>query len=55
MPDLKLFFFRTLFDWLSAFPNQSFTSFLDLLDLLTPVHFLCPRCAFFDINKSYNL
>ena len=33
MPDLKLFFFRTLLDWLSALRNQSFSSFLDFLDL----------------------
>ena len=33
MPDLKLFFFRTLLDWLSMWRNQSFSSILDLLDL----------------------
>ena len=33
MPDLKLFFFRTLLDWLSSLRNQSFSSFLDFLDL----------------------
>ena len=44
--DLKLFFFRTLLDWLVALQNQSLTFFLDFLDycnfctwLLTPVHF----------------
>ena len=30
--DLKLFFFRTLMDWLAALRNQSFLSFLDFLD-----------------------
>ena len=30
--DLKLFFFRTLMDWLAALRNQSFSSFLDFLD-----------------------
>ena len=32
IPDLKLFFFRTLMDWLAALGNQSFFSFLDFLD-----------------------
>ena len=27
--DLKLFFFRTLLDWLATLRNQSFSSFLD--------------------------
>ena len=50
MPDLKLFFFRTLLDWLLALRNQSiFFFFLFLiyvifvLDFLTLVHFLCTR------------
>ena len=30
--DLKLFFFRTLMDWLAALQNQSLLSFLDFLD-----------------------
>ena len=30
LPDLKLFFFRTLLDWLLALQNQSFSSLLDL-------------------------
>ena len=30
--DLKLFFFRTLMDWLAALWNQSFLSFLNFLD-----------------------
>ena len=30
--DLKLFFFRTIMDWLAALRNQSFLSFLDFLD-----------------------
>ena len=33
MPDLKLFFFRTLLDWLSAMRNLSLFSIVDLLDL----------------------
>ena len=32
MPDLELFFFRILLDWLSALQNQSFSSLLDLLE-----------------------
>ena len=31
--DLKLFFFRTLMDWLSTLQNQYFSSFLEVLDL----------------------
>ena len=54
--NLKLIFFRTLLDWLSALWNQSFSSFLDLLDS-------CNFCTwfvglggpFFDINKTYYL
>ena len=45
IPNLKLFFFRTILDWLVALRNQSFSSFLDFLDscnfctcLLTPEH-----------------
>ena len=30
--DLKLFFFRTLLDWLFALQNKSFPSFFDFLD-----------------------
>ena len=30
--DLKLFFFRTLLDWLSTLQNQSFSSLLAFLD-----------------------
>ena len=30
--DLKLFFFRTLLDWLFALQKQSFPSFIDFLD-----------------------
>ena len=33
LPDLKLFFFRTLLYWLSMCRNQSFSSIFDLLDL----------------------
>ena len=32
IPDLKLFFFRTLLDWLFALQNKSFPSFFDFLD-----------------------
>ena len=32
MSDLKLFFFRTLMDWLAALRNQSFSSFLVFLN-----------------------
>ena len=32
IPDLKLFFFRTLRDWLFALQNKSFPSFFDFLD-----------------------
>ena len=32
IPDLKLFFFRTLLNWLAAMRNQSFFTFLDFLD-----------------------
>ena len=63
IPELKLFFFRTLLDWLSILQNQSFSSFLDFLD---PCHFfylICwllytpcvLGCPFFDINKAYYL
>ena len=53
--NLKLLFFRTLVDWLSALRNQSYSSFLDFLDFfkflylisLTPVHFLCTRASLF--------
>ena len=56
MQNLKLFFFRTLMDWLSALRNHSFFSILDLLDLCnfyiwlyTPMY---SGVSFFDINKS---
>ena len=59
MLDLNLFFFKTLLDWLSTFQNQSFSSFLDLLDyvifildFLTPVHFLCTRASLFLYKKN---
>ena len=32
MPNLKLFFFRNLLDWLSALRNQSFSVILDFID-----------------------
>ena len=32
IPDLKLFFFRTLLDWLFAMQNKSFPSFFVFLD-----------------------
>ena len=40
MSDLKLFFFRTLLDWLSTLQNQSLSSFLDSLNL-------CNLCTWF--------
>ena len=63
IPKLKLFFFKTLLDWLSILQNQSFSSFLDFLDpcnffylicwlLYTPCELGCP---FFYINKAYYL
>ena len=57
IPDLKLFFFRTLLDWLATLRNQSFSSFLDFLvifvdPLYTPYVLGCP---FFYINKIYYL
>ena len=63
IPNLKLFFFRTLLDWLVAMLNQSFSSFLDFLDssnfctwIVDPLYTLCElRCSFFDINKNYYL
>ena len=59
IPDLKLFFFRTFLDWLSALRNQLFSSIFDFLDLVisvfNPVHSLCTRVFLFDINKSYYL
>ena len=54
IPDLKLFFFRTLLDWLSVLQNQSFSSLFIFLDscnfyswLLTPIHSLCTRVSFY--------
>ena len=32
IPGLKLFFFKTLLDWLFALQNKSFPSFFDFLD-----------------------
>ena len=63
MPDLKLFFFRSLLDWLSTLQNQFLSSILDLpnyvifvLDLFTPyTHPECLGVSFFYINKSYYL
>ena len=58
--DLKLFFFRTLVDWLSPLQNQSFSSFLDLCNFCTwfvdPLYTSCVLgCPFFHINKSFYL
>ena len=55
IPDLKLFFFGTLMDWLAALRNQSFFSFLDFLDscnfvleLFNPLYTPCVLgCSFF--------
>ena len=58
--DLKLFFLRTLMDWLAALRNQSFSSFLDFLDscnfcswLFDPLYTPCVQgCSIFlRINK----
>ena len=43
IPDLKLFFFRTLRDWLFPLQNKSFPSFFDFLD----------SCNFFDFLDSF--
>ena len=59
--DVKLFFFRTLMDWLAALWNQSFLSFLDFLNscnfcscLFDPLYTPCTRVfPFFDINKLF--
>ena len=61
--DLKLFFFRTLLDWLVAMRNQSFYYFLDFVDscnfctwIVDPLYTLCVLgCSIFDINKTYYL
>ena len=57
IPNLKLFFFRTLLDWwLLCETNHSllFLIFLiyviSVLDLLTPIHFLCSRASIFFIS-----
>ena len=61
IPDLMLFFFRTLLDYLVVMWNQSFSSFLDILDssnfcTVDPLYTSCVLgCSFFDINKSYYL
>ena len=67
MPDLKLFFFRTLLDWLSALRNLSLVSSFYLLDLcnfcnwlFTPVYFLYTWVytwvtRFFDLYIFYYL
>ena len=41
IPELKLFFFRTLLDWLSILQNQSFSSFLDFLDPCNFFYLIC--------------
>ena len=61
--DLKLFFFKTLLDWLATLRNQSFSSFLDFLDscnfcswFVDPLYTPCVLgCPFFYINKTYYL
>ena len=54
IPNLKLFFFRTVLDWLATLRNQSFSSFLDFLDSCNfcqpPVHSLCTRVSLFFIS-----
>ena len=39
MPNLKLLFFRTLFDWFSVWRNQPFSTILDVL-VFCNIHFL---------------
>ena len=52
IPDLMLFFFRTLLDYLVVMWNQSFSSFLDILDssnfcTVDPLYTSCVlRCSF---------
>ena len=61
--DLKLFFFRTLLDWLFALQNQSFPYFIDFLYscnfcfwFVVPLFTPCVLGWFlFDINISYYL
>ena len=63
IPDLKSFFFRTLFDWLVAMQNQSFPSYFDFLDscnfciwVVDPLYIPCVLgWSFFYINKTYYL
>ena len=57
IPDLKLFFFRTLIDWLATLRNQSFSSFLDFLVIFVdPLYSPCVLgCPLFDIKKIYYL
>ena len=54
IPNLKLFFFRTVLDWLATLRNQSFSSFLDFLDSCNfcqpPVRSLCTRVSLFLIS-----
>lgn len=46
IPYFKLFFFRTLLDWLATLWNQSFSSFLDSCNFCwPPVHSLCNRVS----------
>ena len=60
MPDLKLLFLRTLFDWFSVWRNQPFLLFwiyltfvIFVFNLFTPIYFLCSWVSLcFDINES---
>ena len=57
MPDLKLLFLRTLFEWFSVWSLFLFWIYLTfvifVLDLFTPVYFLCTWVPLsFDINES---
>ena len=55
IPDLKLFFFKTLLDWLFALQKQSLPSFIDFLDscnfcisFVDPLYTPCVLgCSFF--------
>ena len=61
--DLKLFFFRTLMDWLAALQNLSFLSFIDFLDacnfcswLFDPLYTSCVLgCSAFLISINFYL
>ena len=61
IPDLKLFFFRTLLYWLFSLQKQSFPSFIDFLDscnfsiwFVDPLYTPCVLgCCFFILIKLF--